>query len=131
MQRKSARPIAQRFVGIGMRFQKQASDAHCHPCTRQSCHLRSPAIRAVGTPARSLKRMSCVENHWCNRLHQVHPEHVDHQIVVTEAGSAFAKDDPVVYSLLARGGDVTHHKRGQKKRRLNVDHGSRAGDRNH
>ena len=57
------------------------------------------------------------------------PEHVDDQIIVTEARSALAQDDAVVAGLLALADDVDHFLRGKELRLLDIDRGARPGHR--
>ena len=74
--------------------------------------------------------MGHVENHriaTSGLLHHPQPQHVHHQVVITEVGTALAQDQLIVAALLELVGDVLHLARAQELRLLDVDDVAGAG----
>ena len=108
-----------------MGLDKQASDANRQPSTGQRRRLRSPTIGAIGPATWPLQRMGDVEYDRGQCLHFVDTQHVDHKIVVAEAGTALAQQELFVTCFAELLDDVPHLRRGEELRLLDVDHRTR------
>src|SRR5690606_998826 len=122
VQPQGARAVALGIVRVRVRFEKQTGQALAHAGLGQISDLGAPSARRVAAPSGHLQRVGHIEEYRVlELLHDAEAEHVHYQVVVTEAGTAFAENQLIVTGLFAFGQDVLHFLRRQKLRLLDID----------
>jgi hypothetical protein len=94
-ERQAAWPIAQRLVGLAMKFQEHAVGTRCHSGLGDNWHAFAPATGRAAVSAwvgtGELHRMGGINGHGHpEALHFADTQHVDYQIVVAKRAAALA-----------------------------------------
>ncbi len=113
-----------------MGFDEQTRQAYRHTGAGQLGHLLAAATGRGTHGIAALQGVSHVEDDRVAAgalLHHAQAQHVHHQVVVTEVGTALAQDQAIVAALLELVGDVLHLAWAEELRLLDVDDVAGAG----
>ncbi len=113
-----------------MGFDEQTGQTDRHAGTGQLGHLLATTAGGGAHGVTALQGVGHVEDDRVAAgalLHHAQPQHVHHQVVITEVDAALAQDQTVVAALLELVGDVLHLAWAQELRLLDVDDVAGAG----